>query len=306
MLKLTRRGGAVVILLVLAAAGAVAVAHSGGSSDTIYACVQYSTGHIRIVEERERCARHEGRLEWNRVGPRGPVGPQGPIGPAGAKGATGAAGPAGPAGPAGAMGPAGPAGAMGPAGPTGPQGVPGTRGAMGPQGPQGAQGAQGVQGLQGPQGPPGLQGPKGDPGTGGSAFLQVVDSHATPLVVGPVIGLDGGNPLVGFKSNGLVYALRLEVGGLSGGLIYFDTPCGAQGSGFVPQSFTAFRAAGVDESGRVWVEDPAGTPGDVLPGSFIWAGQCFDYDPSNGTVVLAPAFVTVDLAATFMQPFQLQ
>jgi hypothetical protein len=288
MRKLARRGGAVVILLVLAAAGAVAVAHSGGSSDTIYACVQYSTGHIRIVDERERCARHEGHLEWNRVGPRGPAGPQGPAGPAGARG------------------PAGPAGAMGPAGP---QGVPGTRGPIGPQGPQGvqgAQGAQGVQGPQGPQGPQGLQGPKGDPGTGGSAFLQAVDSHATPLVVGPVIGLDGGNPLIGFKSNGLVYALRLESGGLNGGLIYFDTPCGAQGSGFVPQSLTAFRAAGVDQNGRVWVEDPAGTPGDVLPGSFIWAGQCFDYDPSNGTVVLAPAFVTVDLAATFMQPFQLQ
>jgi Collagen triple helix repeat (20 copies) len=260
MLKLARRGGPVIILLVFAAAGAVAVANNGASSDVIHACVQYSTGHVRIVEPRERCSRHEGRLEWNRMGPRGPVGPQGLTGPAGPKGATG------PAGPAGAMGPAGPAG---------------------------------------PAGPQGAQGPKGDPGTGGSAFLQVVDAHNPPIVVGPVIGVDGGNPLVGFKTGGQVFALRLEFGALVGAIVYFDTVCGVQGNAFVPPSSTAFRAAGVDHAGYIWVEDSAGTPVDLLPGSFVWAGQCFNYDQSNGMIPVTPAFA-LDLAAQFMQPFQLQ
>jgi hypothetical protein len=138
----------------------------------------------------------------------------------------------------------------------------------------------------------------------------VVDASNPPAVVGPVIGLDAGSPLVGFKSNGAVFALRLDFGTLVGGLVFFDSDsCGAQASevhGFVPPSSTAFRAAAVDNGGRVWVEDAAALPVDFLPLSYVWSGECFGYDSSNGPVTLAPAIVAVDLATQFMQPFQIQ
>jgi Collagen triple helix repeat (20 copies) len=304
MLKLARRGGPVVILLVLAAAGAVAVANSGGSSDVIHACVQYSNGNVRIVGPRDRCGRHEERVEWNRTGPRGPAGPQGPAGPAGPAGAMG---PMGPVGPKGATGAAGPAGAQGPAGATGPAGPAGPMGATGPAGAVGPAGPQGVQGLQGLQGPAGPQGPKGDPGTGGSAFFQVVDSSATPLVLGPVIGLEGGTPLVGFKANNQVFVLRLEFGNLNGGLVYFRPATDCSGDGFLSPSTTVFRAASVDTRGRVWVEDPAGVLDDnFVPGSYVWNGECFPYDASFGSLVAMPGFLAMDLVQQYMQPFHIQ
>ncbi len=119
---------------------------------------------------------------------------------------------------------------------------------------------------------------------------------------------DAGFPLVGFKSQGAVFGLRLEFGALVGGAVYFDGDnCSSQtGTAFVLPSMTAFRAAAVDNGGRVWVEDPAGLPSSVQARSVAWAGECFVWDPSNEPLLLAPAFVALDLAAQFMQPFQLQ
>src|SRR5882672_6455215 len=104
------------------------------AADQIYACVNNSSGEIKLVAQNATCKNNETLVVWNVVGPQGPIGP------------------AGPAGPAGPVGPVGPQGPQGPAGPTGPQGL---TGLTGPQGPTGLTGAPGPAGLQGPQGPAG-------------------------------------------------------------------------------------------------------------------------------------------------------
>jgi hypothetical protein len=133
-----------------------------------------------------------------------------------------------------------------------------------------------------------------------------VDSSATPLVVGPIIGIEGSNPLVGFKANGQPFFLTLESGSLMGGPVYFsDTTC--SGAGFVPISQTMFRSAGVDGGGRIWVESPNAQPdNNFLPGSYVWGGSCNLYSASFGRIHAMPAFVAVDLAQQFIQPFQVQ
>jgi Collagen triple helix repeat (20 copies) len=93
---------------------------------TYYACINNSTGAIRIVSQSTVCNAGEHKIQWDQTGPQGPKGPQG------AKGATGAQGP------------------------KGATGATGTQGPQGPQGVKGATGAAGPQGAQGPQGPPGF------------------------------------------------------------------------------------------------------------------------------------------------------
>jgi hypothetical protein len=67
----------------------------------ISACVNKSTGLVRIAR---KCKKSERRIAWNVRGPRGARGPagadgaRGPTGPAGVPGAKGAIGPTGPAG----------------------------------------------------------------------------------------------------------------------------------------------------------------------------------------------------------------
>jgi len=78
----------------------------------IYACVNNSSGTIKIVSVTTECPNGSMLLQWNQVGltgPAGPAGADGATGPAGPAGADGATGPAGPAGADGATGPAGPA-----------------------------------------------------------------------------------------------------------------------------------------------------------------------------------------------------
>ncbi len=109
----------------------------------IDACVNKSSGSVRIIGASQSCGSAENALSWNVAGPTGPAGPAGATGPTGPAGAAGPAGPAGPVGPAGATGPTGPpgAGATGPTGPTGatgPTGPTGVTGATGPTGPAGS------------------------------------------------------------------------------------------------------------------------------------------------------------------------
>jgi hypothetical protein len=87
-----------------------------------FACVNTTTGALRIVSETTVCQTSESKIHWNTQGPAGPKGTTG------ATGATGA---------------------------QGPQGLTGATGATGAQGPQGATGATGATGAQGPQGPAG-------------------------------------------------------------------------------------------------------------------------------------------------------
>jgi len=53
---------------------------------TYYACVNNSTGAIRIVTSGTTCHSNEHKIHWNQVGPQGPPGPQGPQGPKGPPG----------------------------------------------------------------------------------------------------------------------------------------------------------------------------------------------------------------------------
>jgi len=115
-----------VITLVAAIVGASTVGLAGAiTTGLIYACVNNSSGTIKIVSATTECSNNEIQLVWNAQGVAGPTGPAGPTG------ATGPTGPTGPQGPTGATGPTGAQGPTGAAGPTGPKGDPGNLGLAG-------------------------------------------------------------------------------------------------------------------------------------------------------------------------------
>src|SRR4051794_14820286 len=74
---------------------------AGPDTTTINACVQKSSGNVRIPQDGKGCTNTESPTSWNVVGPAGPQGPAGP------KGDPGPAGPQGPVGPQGEQGPQG-------------------------------------------------------------------------------------------------------------------------------------------------------------------------------------------------------
>ena len=153
-----------IVLGVSAVAGALA---ASASSDPVYfACVNNSTGLVRVVLKNQACNASEYRISWNSRGPRGPEGAQGDRGP---RGLVGAAGPQGLAGTTGPQGTTGSQGPQGTSGPQGAQGVPGPDGTTGPQGAQGTTGPQGTPGNPGPDGTTGPQGPQGTTGPQGPA-----------------------------------------------------------------------------------------------------------------------------------------
>ena len=196
------------------------------AADQIYACVNASSGEIKLVAQNAACKNNETLVVWNVVGPQGmigpagPVGPQGPIGPIGpvgplgpqgpagvngaqgpigpagangAQGAIGPAGPQGPIGPVGANGAAGPIGPVGPQGPIGPVGANGVAGAIGPVGPQGPQGPAGANGAQGPTGLPGPAGPPGAAGAAGaSSAIELNCTVGSLAVPQALLGLNKG------------------------------------------------------------------------------------------------------------------
>jgi hypothetical protein len=69
-----------------------AVTRADAQSNTVYACVNNSSGTVKIVPAGTVCPINETLQTWNIVGP------QGPAGATGGTGATGATGPQGPAG----------------------------------------------------------------------------------------------------------------------------------------------------------------------------------------------------------------
>ena len=77
---------------------------------TYYACINNSTGAIRIVSKSTESMSAEHKINWNQVGPQGIQGPKGPQGAQGPQGPQGAQGPQGPQGPTGPQGPQGPPG----------------------------------------------------------------------------------------------------------------------------------------------------------------------------------------------------
>jgi hypothetical protein len=133
-------------------------------STQVIACVNSTTGAVRIVSSTALCVAGESAMTWALVGPTGPAGPVGGPGPIG---------PAGAAGPAGSVGRAGAAGAAGPVGPIGPAG------------------AAGAAGSAGPAGPSGPAGPAGSSSTFYSTALELPGFTATAW--NPVSGINGFN-----------------------------------------------------------------------------------------------------------------
>src|SRR5262249_52158236 len=74
------------LALVAACLGSLAVgftAHADPPLVTYYACVNLSTGSIKMTTATGTCRSHEQLISWNEVGSGGPAGPQGPAGPPG-------------------------------------------------------------------------------------------------------------------------------------------------------------------------------------------------------------------------------
>lgn len=73
-----------VLLLAAAIVGTMTVGFAGAiTSGLIYACVNNSSGTIKVVSATSTCANNEIMLVWNGEGTQGPTGPTGPTGPAG-------------------------------------------------------------------------------------------------------------------------------------------------------------------------------------------------------------------------------
>jgi hypothetical protein len=118
-------------------AGGVAAWGLSDQDGEITACVNRSTGQLRVVATAADCrSGSETPLVWNKQGVKGDPGPQGERGPTGEPG---------------------------PQGVQGPQGEQGEKGDKGDPGEPGPQGERGLQGEQGPRGEVGPQGPAGAP-----------------------------------------------------------------------------------------------------------------------------------------------
>jgi hypothetical protein len=180
----------IIWVLVMASIFSIQRVVAENNTTTYYACINNSSGTIKMIDESKTCANNEVKIEWNQVGPKGDKGDTGNTGPQGEPGAKGDTG---------TQGPQGEPGAKGDTGAQGPQGEPGTKGDTGTQGPQGEPGTKGDTGAQGPQGEPGAQGPKGEPGTKGDTGPQGPQGEPGPK----------GDP--GPSSNGVVayYASNL-------------------------------------------------------------------------------------------------
>jgi hypothetical protein len=168
-------------------------------TSTINACVNKTTGVVRIVT---KCTSKEKVITWNQTGV---AGSKGDTGDTGSKGDTGSMGPQGLTGPA------------------GPQGVQGPLGLQGVQGPTGAQGFTGPQGLQGLVGPMGPQGPQGIQGPAGSSGNSASVTTKTVTIYYPAIHLP--------SHDGSTYTPNATNGCGDGTLIYENYLQGTDGQG---------------------------------------------------------------------------
>ena len=126
------RTGIVLTIVVVLIGGIAGIASAAG--DVINACVNKSSGELKIVDAGTTCPNNWVALQWNAQGVSGATGATGPAGPTGATGATGPTGANGATGATGAAGPTGPTGAAGATGATGPTGAAGATGATGAPG----------------------------------------------------------------------------------------------------------------------------------------------------------------------------
>jgi len=265
----------------------------------VNACVNSTTGAVRIVSSTTLCVAGETGTSWALVGPAGPVGPAGgpgaagPVGPAGAPGAAGAVGPVGAPG---AAGPVGPAGAPGTAGPVGPAGAAGAAGPVGPAGAPGAAGPVGSDGPVGATGPTGATGPMisiyGD-GSDGACDITSSENWATT---------DPGKDI---QCTTFTVASGQTLTVPSGTVIRANGPVDIIGTiTVVPSGMEGYVAASADEDGDAGIALPAftlrkllkpgpmgcGNGGSIPPGNDLSAG----YGLGGGSlVILAQQAITI-------------
>ena len=110
----------VLIILAVILASSVVTALAEGNNTVYYACVNNSSGTIKMINADQECTGGAMKITWNQVGPQGLKGEKGD------KGDTGAPGPQGLQGEPGPKGDKGDTGATGPQGVQGEQGLPGT------------------------------------------------------------------------------------------------------------------------------------------------------------------------------------
>jgi hypothetical protein len=72
------------IMLLVQASGASA--RSISQNPVYYACANYSTGKIYVIQQNGKCKPGYTMIQWDQVGPQGPQGSQGPQGPQGPAG----------------------------------------------------------------------------------------------------------------------------------------------------------------------------------------------------------------------------
>jgi Collagen triple helix repeat (20 copies) len=149
---------AVFIVIQISLLSVTLVSAHGGNTALIHACVNNTSGELKIVGANANCPNNYRPLDWNiqgLAGQQGPIGPAGPVGP------------------------------VGPIGPTGPQGL---------QGEQGPQGLPGEPGIQGPAGISGLEVVTVNSGTQVAARIDVfVECPAGKQVLGGGYGTIGSN-----------------------------------------------------------------------------------------------------------------
>ena len=166
---LSSRPGMVITLVAALIATTTIGLASAAATGVIDACVNNSSGTIKIVSATTPCSNNEIRLVWNSEGVAGPTGATGATGAAGPTGATGATGLSGATGATGSQGLTGLTGATGASGAVGPSGAQGPTGATGATGRSGADGATGATGATGQTGGTGATGPQGPAGPTGAS-----------------------------------------------------------------------------------------------------------------------------------------
>jgi hypothetical protein len=117
--RIRRTTGLAMIIALVFSVGAAYVALGNDSGAVYYACVNNSSGTIKMVGESDSCNANELQIVWNQQGPAGLPGEPGPQGEPGPKGDPGEMGPIGPQGESGEAGPQGEPGEPGPPGPPG-------------------------------------------------------------------------------------------------------------------------------------------------------------------------------------------
>lgn len=126
-------------------------------------------------------------------------------------------------------------------------------------------------------------------------FFEVYD--AMGAMVGPVVGLNGLDPMVGFKVGEARFVLFMAQGFLAGSQpVYFQTP-DCSPPGYLGPGWATLPSAGLGPVGQtlmrqIYIEDPTAQSVTFRPASAAIAGWCFQW---GGSVTAAPALPVLQI-----------